>query len=112
MALDVFVGDLELVRTTEELDRIISRIKRVENEIHNKSGIVLKQNNLGGSYRVVSEEQAKRGLSNSGIGERYIEFYTLQELNRLKTILEVLESALDWSKHKKLLNNIKTINGI
>ncbi|MBS3159798.1 hypothetical protein J4436_03340 [Candidatus Woesearchaeota archaeon] len=88
MALDVFVGDLELVRTTEELDRIISRIKRVENEIHNKSGIVLKQNNLGGSYRVVSEEQAKRGLSNSGIGERYIEFYTLQELNRLKTILE------------------------
>ena len=30
----------------------------------------------------------------------------------VRTITEVLESALDWSKHKKLLNNIKTINGI
>lgn len=30
----------------------------------------------------------------------------------VKTITEVLENALDWSKHKKLLTKIKEINGI
>ncbi|HLD10935.1 MAG TPA: hypothetical protein VJB89_02545 [Candidatus Nanoarchaeia archaeon] len=88
MTLDVFVGDLELVNTPEELNRIISKVKVFKKNTDKEAGIVLKQNSLGISYRIVSEEQAERRLSKLETGERYVEFYPLHELNRLKDIFE------------------------
>lgn len=75
----------ERVKSIIEVDSILFKINEYEQATKRKGGVVLKQNRqLGGSYRIVSEEEAKRGLENPGKCEWYVEFYPRSYFEELR----------------------------
>ena len=86
MGIDTIVDmHPERLETVNEVEEILSKIKSYEEKMDCKAGIVLKQNRqLGGSYRIVSEKEANKGINNPGICEWYIKFYSRSYFEELK----------------------------
>ena len=89
MGIDVLIDiHPERIKTIKELDDILLKINKYEKEMKCKAGVVLKQNRqLGGSYRIVSEEEAKEGINNSGKCEWYVKFYSKAYFEELRSKL-------------------------
>jgi hypothetical protein len=77
MTIDTIISiNPKRIRTQEEVDSILSKIKDYERAKNCKGGVVLKQNRqFGASYRVVSEEEAVNGINHPRTCEWYVKFY-------------------------------------
>lgn len=86
MAIDTFVDiHPKRIRTLAEVDDALSKIREYEKQMNCRGGIVLKQNRqLGGSYRIVSEEEAINGINNPGTCEWYVKFYARSYFEELR----------------------------
>lgn len=84
MVLDI---DPDYITSVSEIDRAISKIDKYEKEFGKKAVIALKQNRqLGGSYKVVSEERARTGKASNC--EFYPAFWNRQYFEELKEKLQ------------------------
>lgn len=86
MELDTIVDvHPERIDAVEEVDEILHKLFDYEKKTGHKGVVVLKQNmQLGGSYRVVSEEDANHGIRTRGTCEWYIKFYPHSYFEELK----------------------------
>jgi hypothetical protein len=77
MALDVIIDvHPERIYNRTEAEDALLKIRAFESSLNCKAGVVIKQNKqLGGSYRIVSEKEATKGIENPGKYEWYIKFY-------------------------------------
>lgn len=90
MVIDTIIGPYPMIlNSQEEIDSIISKLRKVEKEKSCESVVVLKQNKqLGGSYEIVSKEEAIDGIKNPRRCEWYIEFYQVSFFEELKRRFE------------------------
>lgn len=73
------------IRTLKEVDDILSMLEHYEAIYDCKAGVVLKQNRqLGGSYRIVSKDEAERGINNPNTCEWYVRFFSHSYFEELK----------------------------
>jgi hypothetical protein len=77
MGINTIVStDPERISSLAEVDEVLAKITEYERRHGCRGGVVLKQNRqLGGSYRVVSEEEAHQGIKHPRTCEWYVEFY-------------------------------------
>lgn len=79
MPVDTIVGDPEMIRTLDEVDRDLSRIRAYERERNCQAGVLLIQRRqFRGLYEIVSKEKAKELISrpvfDDGKGNRTCEW--------------------------------------
>jgi len=89
MTIDTFI-DIHPKRivTVAEVDNTLSKIGNYEREMKCEAGVVLVQNRqLGGSYEIVSKEEAIDGINNPRTCEWYVKFYPHSYFKKLRDIL-------------------------
>ncbi len=88
MGIDTIVNiHPKRIRKITEVDEVLSKIDQYEKQLGCRAGVVLKQNmQLGGSYRVISEEEATRGPYSTC--ERYVGFFPRSYFEELRKTLK------------------------
>jgi hypothetical protein len=80
--------DPEEISSLAEVDEVLANIRAYEAQCGCRGGVVLKQNRqLGGSYRIVSEGEARQGIEHPRTCEWFVEFYPRQFFEELRARL-------------------------
>jgi len=85
MAIDIFVESPSRIRSLYEIEDIIERVERYQQEIKATAGVVLVQNaQLGGYCIITSEKDAIDGLQKEKKFEWYAKYWSYKELQELR----------------------------
>ena len=93
----------ERIRTLEELENILAKIKYVEQITSSNSGVALKQNNqFGASYMIVTERFAQSKMQSPSNGEMYVQFWSRPYFENLKNRLtQKVDNPVDFNPKYK-----------